>query len=42
MNERMVITQYCFVDEFIDTLMNYPFRNMIRKHWEENEAKKNA
>jgi hypothetical protein len=34
MNETMLITVYCFVDEFINTIMNYPIGKMIREQWE--------
>jgi hypothetical protein len=33
MNETMLITVYCFVDDFINTIMNYPIGKMILKHW---------
>jgi hypothetical protein len=34
MNETMLITVYCFVDEFIKAIMNYPLGNSVLGYWE--------
>jgi hypothetical protein len=34
MDETMLITVYCFVDDFINAIMNYPIGTMIMELWE--------
>jgi hypothetical protein len=40
MNETMLITVYCFVDEFIKAIMNYPLGNTVLGHWERKRGPK--
>jgi hypothetical protein len=34
MNELMLLTVYCIVDDFINMLMNYPAGHEIMRHWQ--------
>ncbi|GHV92918.1 transposase [Spirochaetia bacterium] len=34
MNELMLITVYCIVDDFINMLMNYPIGQELMRHWQ--------
>jgi hypothetical protein len=34
MNETMLVTVYCFVDEFIKAIMNYPLGDSVLGYWE--------